>query len=309
MAIVREFRRPQSSEAALHLGTSPLEIRRILIATDFSEPAHRALEAAVAIAGVYNSEITVAHATSSIAFAAGEGVVPDLLVDQALEDEEQMEKLVNDLPDMARLHVETVIDDATRVAMINGLVKTRNPDLLVLGSHGPGALERLALGSVAESVARAVAVPVLIFGPHAHSDREPFQSIVLATDMATTGLRPAQYASSLAERFHSRLLVLHVIEDKPAASPVRSEVERRLREDMQSLLPGDAASMCHPEFSIEYGQPAERIVEAARSIHATLVVMGSRCGVGLEDHLPWMTLSQVVREAGCGVLVVRNRFL
>ena len=309
MAVANEFAKAKPSETAVHLGTSPLQIRRILVATDYSEPARRALEAAVAIAGMYNSEITVAHSTSSIAFASGEGVVPDLLVDQALQDAEQMDKLIRDVPGISQLRIETVIDDAPPFAMINRLVKIMNPELLVLGSHGPGALERLALGSVAESVARALPVPVLILGPHAHSGRDPFQSIVLATDMVTTGLRPAQYASSLAERFHSRLVVLHVMEHEPKPFAARRELERDLRMELKSLLPVDADATCRPEFRITHGQPAKRIVEATRSAHATLVVMGSRYGIGLEDHLPWLTLSQVIREARCGVLVVRNRLV
>src|SRR5690242_822638 len=104
---MKEFRSTEISEAALHPDTSPLEIRKILVGTDYSEPAYRALEAAVTIAVAYNSDITVAHATSSVAFAAGEGVVPDLLIDQALKDEEQMEILVHHLPAMAQLRVET----------------------------------------------------------------------------------------------------------------------------------------------------------------------------------------------------------
>lgn len=296
----------QNCGQPVRLATSPLEIRRILVATDYSEPACRAIEAAVAIAGVYSSEVVLAHASTPFHFAAGEGVIPDLLVDQLAEDEAQMKDLVSRIPELAALRVETIIDYASPVSMILDLVQKMRPDLIVLGSEGPSGMERVALGSVAETIAHAVTVPVLIMGPHAHTNRKPFKSIVFATDMHTTGLRPAQYASSLAEAFHSHLLLLHVIEREPEYSSLRSEIEDRMREDMRSLLPADAGRNFPYEFAIDYGKPAERIVEAARSVEATLVVLGSRRGGLMEDHLPWMTLSQVIREASCGVMVVRN---
>jgi nucleotide-binding universal stress UspA family protein len=85
-------------------------------------------------------------------------------------------------------------------------------DLIVLGSHGSSGLERLALGSVAETVLRKAACPVLVVGPNCRTEQHPFRSILFATNLETTGLRAAQYASALLEHVHGRLTLLHVIE-------------------------------------------------------------------------------------------------
>jgi len=310
MVATTEFPNRLSHTEPLHLETSNLDIRNILVATDYSEPAHRALQAAIVIAELYGSALWLAHASFPSSFAAGEGVVPaEFLVDQLAEDEKQMRELVAHQPALAKLRLDTVVEYADPVTLVERLVEKNKIDLVVVGSHGSSGLERLALGSVAESIANNISSPVLIMGPHAHNERELFKSIVLATDLSATSLRPAQYASSFAERFHSQLLVLHVIEKPPNSSSVKTEVEASLLQDMQLLLPKDADLSFHPQFRIEYGTPAEHIVEVAHSVETNLMVLGARRKSALADHLPWLTLSKVVREAGCGVLVVRNHLV
>jgi nucleotide-binding universal stress UspA family protein len=294
----------------LHLETSNLEIRNILVATDYSAPAHRALEAAIAIGEVYGAGLLLAHASFSSSFAGGEGVVPaEFLIDQLAEDKKQMEELVANQSALTRLRLDTVVEYADPVTLVKRLVETNKIDLIVVGSQGASGLERLALGSVAESIANNLTVPVLIIGPLARNERELFKSIVFATDLSSTGLRPAQYASSFAERFHSQLLVMHVIEEPLHNISAQLEVEARLLQDMQSLLPKDADLSFYPQFRIEHGRPAERIIETARSVKANLLILGARRQHALADHLPWLTISKVVREAGCGVLVIRNRLV
>ena len=82
MVATTEFPNRLSHTEPLHLETSNLDIRNILVATDYSESAHRALQAAIVIAELYGSALWLAHASFPSNFAAGEGVVPaEFLVD------------------------------------------------------------------------------------------------------------------------------------------------------------------------------------------------------------------------------------
>ena len=310
MAAIPESPQKLSSNEDLHLDTSTLRIRRILVPTDFSQPATRALEAAIAIAELYGSTLQLAHASFSANLIAAEEFPPqEFLIDRLEQDQKMMQTLIAAHPRLAKVQMETTVDYGDPITMIRRLAEKWNPDLLVLGSHGCSGLERIALGSLAESVAHDLTQPVLIMGPHAKSGREPFQSIVFATDLSSTGLRPAQYASSFAERFHSELLMLHIVEEAPQNERFRSEREQQALQDLEMLVPRDAKLACRPRFKVEFGKAAERIVQAARDVNATLVVVGARRAGPLTSHLPWLTVSKIIREAECGVLVVRNRFL
>ena len=179
--------------------------------------------------------------------------------------------------------------------------------LVVVGSHGACGMERLALGSVAESILRRVPCPTLIVGPHCSIDHYPFRSILFATDLQDTGLRAAQYASGLAERFHGKLTMLHVVEPKSSRTKCSPSSPRSdTLQAMQRLLPPDLNTYTTAKVRIEYGKASELITHTSKTESVSLIVLGIREGGTLPDHAPWSTLSQVVREAHCPVLVVRR---
>jgi nucleotide-binding universal stress UspA family protein len=49
---------------------------------------------------------------------------------------------------------------------IIGFVNDEHADLLVIGTHRPGRIERALLGSVSDAVVRQSKVPVLVIPPH-----------------------------------------------------------------------------------------------------------------------------------------------
>jgi hypothetical protein len=78
--------------------------------------------------------------------------------------------------------------------------------------------------AMAESILSSVRCPVLIVGPSCAVAQAPFHNILFATNLETTGLRAAQFASSLAERFHSPLTMLHVVEEGTRSHRVAPEL-------------------------------------------------------------------------------------
>ena len=138
---------------------------------------------------------------------------------------------------------------------------------------------------------------LLVVGPNCRAEQHPFRSILFATNLETTGLRAAQYASALSEHVHGRLTLLHVIEKQAKIpSPESGLIENRLKQELRSLLPSDVGLFCEPKVRLEYGSPAELIPVVAESESASLIVVGLRNQSALADHSPWSTLSHVIRE-------------
>lgn len=65
------------------------------------------------------------------------------------------------------LRAEVEITDGEAEEQITGLIETRDIDLVVMGTHGRSGVDRMLLGSVAESVIRNSPVPVLAVTPDA----------------------------------------------------------------------------------------------------------------------------------------------
>jgi nucleotide-binding universal stress UspA family protein len=298
-------------DEGVHLATSDLHFKRILVGIDFSKQAALALKTAIAIGEIFGSEIFLVNAVPSFVYGKGQRpILPETISAEIDSAKEEMKQIVASEPRLHGLRLKTTVAYAGAVDLIEYMASEEKVDLIVVGSHGSSGLERLALGSVAEAVLRKAACPVLVVGPNCPAEQHPFRSILFATDLETTGLRAAQYASALSEHVHGRLTLLHVIEnqkDVPSVEP--GLTENRLKQELESLLPSDVGLFCEPRVRLAYGSPAELIPVVAESESASLIVVGLRNQSALADHSPWSTLSHVIREAKCGVLGVRGHLL
>lgn len=223
-------------------------------------------------------------------------------------DKEQMNQLVLSEPGLSASIPKVVVAYAEAIDLITRVSKDDKADLIVVGSHGASGLERLVLGSVAEAVMHHATCPVLVVGPSCKPEQHPFRSVLFATDLKTTGLRGAQYAAGLAERFHAKLTFLHVMTQDFERHGERELVKDRIRQELAQLLPSDMEQYCKTKILLDYGKPAETIVSVAKTECASMIVVGLR-DRALADHAAWSTLSNVIREATCPVLGVRGHLV
>lgn len=91
----------------------------------------------------------------------------EISIKQAEHEEGELLRLVLDGSEETPLHLEAaVLQGEARFEILREM--SRNPvDLVVLGTHGRGGLDRLVLGSVAATVARKAPCSVLLISPEA----------------------------------------------------------------------------------------------------------------------------------------------
>ncbi len=138
--------------------------KELLVPTDFSEYSIRAIDYAVEIAEKFSSHITLIYVVEPLLQAA------DLT--WTTFDFEELNKAHNE---SARKQLDKLVDeripkgidcDAVIVfgrAFVEILrsAKERNADLIIMATHGRGAISHLLMGSTAEKVVRKAACPVL----------------------------------------------------------------------------------------------------------------------------------------------------
>jgi nucleotide-binding universal stress UspA family protein len=299
------------AETPIHLETSEILLQKLLVAIDFTKQSPRVLQEAVTIARCFGSEILLVHAASPLIYGTGMEPVPTAPFEMELEvAKAQMADLIANEPGLKELHHREFVEYGLPISLVRRVAQENQVELVLAGSHGASGLERLALGSVAESILDALPCPVLIIGPNCHKNSSPFRSILFATDLQTTGLRGAQFATSLAERFHAELTLLHVIEKKSRRFGVQSELEEdQVRHELTELLPEDLPTYTSATIRVEHGNASDLIPQIASSQCASLIVTGFGNHSVLSDHSLWSTLSQIIREAPCPVLTVRRHFI
>jgi nucleotide-binding universal stress UspA family protein len=296
---------------SLHLATTEIIFSKILVAIDFSAQTTQVLKTAIAIADCCHSEIVFVHATWPEICGTGAELVPVGCYELDLEIAQQkMADLVAAEPRLQLIKHREIVAYASAVELVRQTVESEKTDLVILGSHGASGLERLALGSIAESMLRHIGCPSLIVGPRSTYSVRPFRSILLASSLKPSALRAAQYASALAEKFHGKFTLLHVMERRPETTQVEPELtEQRAREALDSLIPGDMNFYGKARVRVEYGDAAEIISHIAECECASLIVCGVSEVAALADHTLGSVLVNVIRRASCPVLCVAHHFV
>jgi nucleotide-binding universal stress UspA family protein len=137
--------------------------RRIVCGVDFSETSLRALEYSLSLAQEDDASITLAHVVESLPET---GPLPpgfDLDGYRRKLREELLERLKGFIPEHAPewCKPEAVVAEGKAWAELLRIAKEHDADLLVLGVHGRGPLDRLLFGSTTSQVVRRCEAPVL----------------------------------------------------------------------------------------------------------------------------------------------------
>ena len=144
-----------------------IALKHILVATDFSEASDAALVYGRELARMFGATLEVLHVVEDIAAAFIDfPLYPEL--DRMQEDAEASAKdqlnAVLSPADRQALHAKTVVLTSTSpAATIAAYARDAMPriDMIVMGTHGRGAVAHFVMGSVAEKVVRTAPCPVL----------------------------------------------------------------------------------------------------------------------------------------------------
>ncbi|MGC2424412.1 MAG: universal stress protein [Nitrospirota bacterium] len=141
----------------------------ILIPVDGSEVSNLAAEQGFLLASKLGSKVTLLYALDIAVLAIPDPEAAMANVEVMREAfREHADKLMTALKQKAASHgvqPETLVKEGDVHDEIISLAKEKGVDLIVMGTHGRRGLNRLLLGSVAESVARRAHCAVLLIRP------------------------------------------------------------------------------------------------------------------------------------------------
>ena len=284
---------------------TPVGMKNILVAIDFSEISQRALAHAAALARIFGATVYGAHVVPFDKNPFAEPESAELALRQAgLSAKEQIGKMFSQAGISAG-DSQILVGDGDVGGVIAGLVREHSADLLVVGTTGRQGLEKVLLGSVAEELIRSSPCPVLSIGPDV-ADKAPatIASIVCGIDFSPESLHAAPYAFRLARMFAAQVTVVHVArEPEESAVEMQQLLTKRLKEQVWP-----DAGPAGPDFVVAFGEPAAELLKVASERNAGLIVIGVR-GSGAftrrSTHFG-STAHEVVSQAPCPVLTVRE---
>lgn len=175
-------------EATLeHVTTQPAtepaarDIRRILVAVQDAEHDATVVDRAACIARQLNAEIVLLHVLEPVVAYATEwdySAPPDTQR-MRTEAREMLEMLAGRATD---LKVARELREGEPTVQILSVAQDRGVDMIVMGTHGPGRIEQLFMGSTASAVIRRASCPVMVMNRHAAAHVVPREEMLSANE-------------------------------------------------------------------------------------------------------------------------------
>ena len=276
----------------------------ILVPTDLSNSATAALEAAAALAKVYDSRIHLHHTIADV------DSIP-LEFDVEIEIVEGHLKVIQaDLENRGIRVASPTVNVGRPFEKITEYADHNDIDMTIIGSRGQTKGSH-AIGMTAEKVVRKSSTPIWVVreGSVVGASR-----IVCAVDFSRSSEKAMDSAIQLARDLGAELTVLHVVAPFPGFAYGLDRSSRRKvadyhareREEFDAFLSGFDLVGFKWHKAMRHGEPAGQIVGLARDIKADLVVMGTLGRAGLERMLIGSTTEKVVREMPCSVMAIKS---
>jgi nucleotide-binding universal stress UspA family protein len=299
-----------------------IEVKKILLPTDFSACANQALDHAGYLADRYGAELHMLHAI----------VLHDDDPFNAAAHFTDVEEIQQRLQDLARIEMKAVIRE--RDAIPHDVVMRQRRgisvadtildysgeediDLIVMGTHGRRGLGHLFLGSAAERVVRLARCPVLTFRqleiPRAIKSLD---RILVPVDYSEHARQAISHAREIAATYGASLDLLHVIDEAPrprfyattgpCPDVIGPEAKQTAREQMQRLYEAAGGPDVGARYQVTVGRAGDEIVGFAEKAGSGLIVMSSHGLSGIRRLLMGSVAERVVQTAPCPVFTVKS---
>ncbi len=297
--------------------SSGVMIHSVLAATDFSPASGKAQRHGLSIARHFHAKFFLAHVVPSVGLNMVAADAREDALKLALQEITERERAMVQDGTLQGLSHEFILSHGDAWTELQAIIRQHQIDLIVIGTHARHGIEKMILGSVAEKIIREADPLVLTVGPQSGSDAalentNGARMFLFPTNFGAASLQALPHAISFSNHFRAKLVLLHVApSSRLTAAGLILEAQKKppqeLLDRLRGLIPANTLAVA-PEFMVALGDRGEQILHAAASLQADLIIMGldhSRHG-RVAAHLPATTTYQVICQARCGVLTVRN---
>jgi nucleotide-binding universal stress UspA family protein len=161
-----------------------MDIRSILVPTDFGEAADAALTYGRELATRFGATLHLVHVADNLRLSAIAEAYPDMVAKLQADVEQaankQLEERSIDSDGSGPVIRHTVVSSISPVVAIVDYARDNGIDLIVIGTHGRGPVKHFVMGSVAERVVRTAPCPVLTVRHPEHEFVRPDTLTVIA---------------------------------------------------------------------------------------------------------------------------------
>jgi nucleotide-binding universal stress UspA family protein len=287
------------------------ELSRVLVGHDLKAGGDAALKSAAIIAQCFGAAIRVVHVVEPLEpyQRLSHPLTPPYPIDEIVRRAGEKLTALIAAPELAGIDADYEVRTGKPFYELLLAQRAWLANLVVVG--GPSQPEEPISSSTSDRLVRKGAVPVLVTKTPLRSATRTF---LMATDFSAPAREAAEAAFRFAEKFHGRIIFLHVL-DRPSytiryiqewslsvpAVPSPEDLEPEW-EAFLSGLPLDRVEW--DKMSVE-GDVAQTIVSRAAEINADMIIVGTHGRSGLPYILLGSVAEKVMRAARIPLLTVK----
>lgn len=245
-------------------------LKTIVVATDLDGQADAALEYARKIATAYGSRIVLAHGLDPVEYASVLGVPGKILSSMTEQARAALDQMAADLI-REGIHTHSEIRQGEVAQLLVDVAEQYEAGLIVIGTEGRQGAGPVLVGSVAEQLVRRAPCAVLAVAADYNAGAYrpvPGGPVMLAMERNDATPQAVATASSLAEKFHRTLLVVHARRPEEAVAflnPAATTIEE-FGIGNEGRFP--------VRYIVKDGKPGDAIVQAIGQFHPSVLVIG-----------------------------------
>ena len=279
----------------------------ILFASEI--PANeKAFAFALSQAAEFGADLILFHAYDTLVVSASEtsGVRYYDYAAAARSEMKHLEPLAERVR-AAGLRCEIVVRPGLAADQILVHAREHAIDRIVMGTHSPGPIGKLLVGSVAEAVLRSSPVPVFIVGPEVTDGAErnfATKTVLCAVRLLDTCVVVTSFAAELAAQHNARLILQHVIRPQERHQVLAGRSIDQIEADLLALVPAELQEKIEIQAIVVPGDPTEELLFQGRAQHADLIVLGAHGASAFAAATRHGIVYKVLAHSQCPVITL-----
>ena len=281
----------------------------ILVATDLEDDIDYLLPHAVAQARAASSTLVL---TTVVPEAEGVALNTTALLpaEAAKIKHEARRRLQNIASLMSNVGIpcDVQVRQGSPAEVIPALAREIGAARVIVGTHGRRSMQKLLLGSVANSILRKVDVPICTIGPQA-SYAAPVgvpRRILHPVSLSAGYEHSVRLALELAQYYQAEIKLLHIMPRNAQQDADAKMLADWTRAELKRLVPDEAPLWILSSIIVEKGTVVAKILDTANEMNADLIVLGVNPGQSFWSFGEDNTAYDIILQASCPVLTVRR---
>lgn len=276
-------------------------MKKVLLATDFSEPAFQLMACLPELKNMGMEEIILFHAVSVVRAQASALELQRYHEEKLHTEKEQLVK--------EGYHVKVRVPLGFPPEEILATAIQEKVDLILMGSHGGGMIKSIFLGSTTFDVIRMSTIPVLVekYTNISREDYTPtcrlkFNRVLFPTDFSDCARHGWKYLIDVATHLDEVIIVS--VMQKIRDQEMWQEIRERWEQELTMMKKEMESAGCQVQTHLTEGTPSRQILRVAEDESASLIIMPKRGEGYIKQLLLGSTAEAVTRQSSQPVLLI-----